>query len=60
MKQIKTILNNNGAGAEKVPCTAMSLPEAAMENVCTTFEGLGYDRIVAALLERWGIYGTPA
>lgn len=31
-----------------------------MENVCTTFEGLGYDRIVAALLERWGIYGTPA
>ena len=60
MKQIKTILNNNGAGAEKVPCAAMSLPEAAMENVCTTFEGLGYDRIVAALLERWGIYGTPA
>jgi len=60
MKQIKTILNNNGAGAEKAACAAMSLPEAAMENVCTTFEGLGYDRIVAALLERWGIYGTPA
>ena len=60
MKQIKTILNNNGAGAEKAACTAMSLPEVAMENLCTTFEGLGYDRIVAALLERWGIYGTPA
>ena len=60
MKQIKSILNNNGAGAEKAACTAMSLPEVAMENVCTTFEGLGYDRIVAALLERWGIYGEPA
>ena len=46
MKQIKTILNNNGAGAEKAACTAMSLPEVAMENVCATFEGLGYDRIV--------------
>ena len=60
MKQIKTILNNNGAGAEKAACTAMSLPEAAMENLCTTFEGLGYDAIVTALLERWGIYGEPA
>ena len=60
MKQIKSILNNNGAGAEKAACTAMSLPEVAMENVCATFEGLGYDRIVAALLERWGIYGEPA
>ena len=31
-----------------------------MENLCTTFEGLGYDAIVMALLERWGIYGEPA
>ena len=59
MKQIKTILTNNGAGAEKAPCTAM--PETgATESLPMEYEGISYERIVTALLERWDIYGEPA
>ena len=59
MKQVKTILTNNGAGAEKAPCTAM--PEAAAtSSLPMEYEGISYERIVTALLERWDIYGEPA
>ena len=59
MKQIKTILTNNGAGAEKAPCTAIT-EAAATSSLPMEYEGISYERIVTALLERWDIYGEPA
>ena len=59
MKQIKTILTNNGAGAEKAPCTAIT-EAAATSSLPMEYEGISYERIVTALLERWDVYGEPA
>ena len=65
MKQIKTILQNNGAGTERVSATTMPQAQPAVASqdtkpAKTDYNGTPYSLIVEALLARWGIFGEPA
>ena len=65
MKQIKTILQNNGAGTESVSATTMPQAQPAVapqdpKPAKTDYNGMPYSLIVEALLARWGIFGEPA
>ena len=65
MKQIKTILQNNGAGTERVSATTMPQAQPAVAPQDTKpakadYNGTPYSLIVEALLARWGIFGEPA
>ena len=65
MKQIKTILQNNGAGAERASAATMhqSQPAVAPQDpkpARADYNGMSYSLIVEALLARWGIFGEPA
>ena len=65
MKQIKTILKNNGAGTERVSATTMPQAQPAdapqdTKPAKADYNGTPYSLIVEALLARWGIFGEPA
>ena len=65
MKQIKTILQNNGAGTERVSATTMPQAQPAVapqdpKPAKADYNGTPYSLIVEALLARWGIFGEPA
>ena len=62
MKQIKTILQNNGAGTERVSATTMPQAQPAdapqdTKPAKADYNGTPYSLIVEALLARWGIFG---